>query len=212
VNAMQDYYLPGVLAEELLVAADFGDALRVKALIEKGAATLPDQLRCALVPRSPSCVSRCRCDSARRLERLYGATSRRELGTRRAAPSPALVSCAGRSRQRSGRRRPDAAPPRCAGTCHARRDARTDRLACHCRVRTTCVCTTCMMHRAAPVSAWCSVASWRRCGCCSSTGPPPTPGTTRASRRSPWLALLAGAPPCSCSTPAQISRRPRAPG
>ena len=33
---MQDYYLPGVLAEELLVAADFGDALRVKALIEKG--------------------------------------------------------------------------------------------------------------------------------------------------------------------------------
>ena len=36
---MQDYYLPGVLAEELLVAADFGDALRVKALIEKGAAT-----------------------------------------------------------------------------------------------------------------------------------------------------------------------------
>ena len=39
MNAMQDYYLPGVLAEELLVAADFGDALRVKALIEKGAAT-----------------------------------------------------------------------------------------------------------------------------------------------------------------------------
>ena len=38
-DAMQDYYLPGVLAEELLVAADFGDALRVKALIEKGAAT-----------------------------------------------------------------------------------------------------------------------------------------------------------------------------
>ena len=38
VNAMQDYYLPGVLAEELLVAADFGDALRVKALIEKVAA------------------------------------------------------------------------------------------------------------------------------------------------------------------------------
>ena len=37
MNAMKDYYLPGVLAEELLVAADFGDALRVKALIEKGA-------------------------------------------------------------------------------------------------------------------------------------------------------------------------------
>ena len=120
VNAMQDYYLPGVLAEELLVAADFGDALRVKALIEKGAATLPDQLRGGLVPRSPSCVSdRCRCDGPRRLERLYGATSRRELGTRRAAPRPALVCCAGRSRQRSGLRRPDATPPRRAGTCHA---------------------------------------------------------------------------------------------
>jgi hypothetical protein len=50
---MKDYYLPGVHAEELLVAADFGDALRVKALVEKGAATLPHQLPCALVPRSP---------------------------------------------------------------------------------------------------------------------------------------------------------------
>ena len=46
------YYLPGVHAEELLVAADFGDALRVKALVEKGAATLPHKLPCALVPRS----------------------------------------------------------------------------------------------------------------------------------------------------------------
>ena len=52
-SRMQDYYLPGVHAEELLVAADFGDALRVKALVEKGAATLPHQLRRALVPRSP---------------------------------------------------------------------------------------------------------------------------------------------------------------
>ena len=50
---MKDYYLPGVHAEELLVAADFGDALRVKVLVEKGAATLPHQLPCALVPRSP---------------------------------------------------------------------------------------------------------------------------------------------------------------
>ena len=179
---------------------------------------LPDQLRGALVPRSPSCVSdRCRCDGPRRLERLYGATSRRELGTRRAAPRPALVCCAGRSRQRSGLRRPDATPPRRAGTCRARRDARTDRLACHCRVRTTCVCTTCMMHRAAPVlpgaarSAGGDAAAARARGRRQRQGPRGRRAALRGVRcwqeRRPAPARRARRPRCHLARRADATRR-----
>ena len=89
---------------------------------------------------------RCRCNSPRRLERLHGAAPRCELGPRRAAPSPALVFRPGRSRQRAGRRRPNATPPRCAGTCHARCHARTERSACYFRACATCVHHACAMH------------------------------------------------------------------